>query len=278
MKQRSRFFLKFLILSFIGLHAQESREISLAILDFEGSKGVEKEQLQAITDRFQAAVIDAGGFRVLDRNQMEAVLQEQGFQQTVACNSSECQVQMGQLLGVDKLLSSKVVKIEDVWAISLRYLNVATGQVEKVFSYEVEGSLVDVLRDGARRGAVMLHDYAFAAPVKPVDTGVPRDQFQSQQVPVDALPKSAEKGLSAKRKFALALWGVSAAGIGAGTYFNMKGEDYRKDWEKANEDENARALDRAYDNTQDMKLYRNTSYAVSVVGLVAGCVLWFLPE
>lgn len=270
-----------LCLSLSCVFAQQSQEISLAILDFEGSKGIEKEQLQAITDRFQAAVIDAGGFRVLDRNQMESVLKEQGFQQSGVCNSSECQVQMGQLLGVDKLISGKVVRIEDVWAISLRYLNIGNGQVEKVFSYEVDGGLVEVLREGCSKGAALMHDYAIVPPPAApaiVETGVPSDEFQAKQVPADAIPKSESKGLSAKKKFAIALWGVSVAGVGAGAFFDIKGADYRKEWEKANEAQDFKALDRAYGNAQDMKLYRNASAGVSIVSLVAGTVLWFLPD
>lgn len=270
-----------LCLSLSCVFAQQSQEISLAILDFEGSKGIEKEQLQAITDRFQAAVIDAGGFRVLDRNQMESVLKEQGFQQSGVCNSSECQVQMGQLLGVDKLISGKVVRIEDVWAISLRYLNIGNGQVEKVFSYEVDGGLVEVLREGCSKGATLMHEYAISPPAAApviVETGVPSDEFQAKQVPADAIPKVEAKGLSAKKKFAIALWGISAAGAGAGAFFDIKGASYRKEWEKANEAQDFKALDRAYGNAQDMKLYRNASAGVSIVSLVAGTVLWFLPD
>ena len=65
---------------------------------FVGDKSVTAEQLNFITGKFAGELMNTQVFHMLDRGQMDYILKEQGFQQTGTCNSSECQVQMGQLL------------------------------------------------------------------------------------------------------------------------------------------------------------------------------------
>ena len=73
---------------------------SIAVLTFKGDNIVTPEQLAFITTKFASELISSGAFTVLDRNRMDAILAEQGFQQSGTCNSTDCNVQVGQLLGV----------------------------------------------------------------------------------------------------------------------------------------------------------------------------------
>ena len=84
--------------------------------------------------------------------------------------------------------------------------------------------------------------------------------------------------MSTKRKVALAPWGTSLAGAGAGFYFDGQTSDYADDYRKAIADQDVSGTQDAYDNTQSSKNWRNASYGVSAGTALLGLVLWFWPE
>ena len=54
---------------------------SIAVVEFEG-KGISQTEASALTDRFSSELFTLGTFRLIERDQMEDILEEQGFQQT----------------------------------------------------------------------------------------------------------------------------------------------------------------------------------------------------
>jgi len=74
-------------------------------------KGVESAAAGMISERLRTELIATGAFRVMERSQMDAVLKEQGFQQSGVCDNSECVVEMGQLLGVQQMLVGSVGRV-----------------------------------------------------------------------------------------------------------------------------------------------------------------------
>jgi hypothetical protein len=103
----------------------------IAVLDLQ-PVGASEPEAQALTDRLREVLLDSGQFVLVDRSQMEAVLEEQALQQT-GCTSQECAVQVGRILGVRKLVAGKVVKIsEDVWLLTALLVDVETAQTLKV--------------------------------------------------------------------------------------------------------------------------------------------------
>src|SRR5262245_5101418 len=63
----------------------------VAVLDFE-PVNTDKVQASALTDRFREELLKSGRFTLVERAQMDQILNEQAFQQT-GCTSSECAVQ-----------------------------------------------------------------------------------------------------------------------------------------------------------------------------------------
>ena len=57
-----------------------------AVLSFTPGSGVDSSESLIISERFQTELLATGEYTVLDRQQMAAILQEQGFQQSGACN------------------------------------------------------------------------------------------------------------------------------------------------------------------------------------------------
>ena len=133
----------------IGGAAPHSGKGNVAVLEFTGSfKNFAREDLAALTARFETELMNTGAYTILERRSMDAILQEQGFQQTGACNSSECQVKVGQLLGVDKIITGEVSKMGDLITLNVKMVDVEKGSNELSHALDIQGTLQDVLRGG----------------------------------------------------------------------------------------------------------------------------------
>ncbi len=126
------------------LFAQNQQKLTLAISDF-SPNSIDSSIAEMISEKFRTELIQTNVFRIMERNQMDMILEEQGFQQTGACNTSECLVEVGQLLGVDHLIVGTIGKIENLWIINARILNVQTGEVAFSISDEYEGMASDFM-------------------------------------------------------------------------------------------------------------------------------------
>ncbi len=91
----------FYLFSCIPLSAQQQKKKTIAVLNFVNSGGMEKDEISILTDRFNNFLVNANVYKVLEREKMDAILKEQEFVMSDNCNSSECAVQVGQLLGMD---------------------------------------------------------------------------------------------------------------------------------------------------------------------------------
>jgi hypothetical protein len=266
------------------LFAQDVKIPNIAVSPFAGDKTVSIEQLNFITGKFAAELIATKAFRVLDRGKMEFILKEQGFQQTGACSSSECQVQMGQLLGVDNIISGNLVRFGRKYAFRVDYIDVATGQVVYSAEQTESGELEDVYESLCRGAAhkLVLEVKGISEPVaQPLSPVAPLPAVVAP-VPAPALVQPVapinQSSLSLKRKIALGLWGSSLLGAGGGVYFNRVGQASQKDYDTAMDAYLKADSKAAYDDIQTATSMRNISYGASIGTLVIGAILWFWPE
>lgn len=264
-----------IVLSITALLFAQSNLPKIAVIPFSGDKTVSPEQLSFITSKFTGELISTKEFTVLDRGKMDYILKEQGFQSSGVCNSSECSVEMGQLLGVDHLVAGNLVRFGSEYALHLEFIDVAKGQILYTVDLEKRGDLEDVYKELCNSGAKKLIELV----KKPVVEQGTLSDTKTAMIPDDAQVKPAvSKPLSTKRKIAIALWGTSAITAGGGYYFDMQGAQYAKDYDAALEAQDAMELQKSYDNLDQMNLNRNVSYGVSITSAIAGLVLWFLPE
>ena len=258
---------------------------NIAISPFLGDKTVSAEQLNFITGKFAGELMNTQVFNVFDRVKMDYILKEQGFQQTGACNSSECQVQMGQLLGVDFIVSGNLVRFGSKYAFRADYIDVGSGKVVYFVEQSESGELENVyepLCQGAAKKLAQKVTAPVAITVAPASSTVIPTQTGIQNpapvVPADALPAQPSKPLSGKRKVALALWGSSLLGAGGGFYFNSKGSSAQSKYDDAERDHLNAEAQIAYEDVEIADRNRNIGYGASIGTLLVGAVLWFLPE
>jgi len=142
-----------ILFSFIltGLYAQEAKSISdsrmtTAVLDFEGL-GITTMESIALTQRLAGEMVSTNAFILVDRSQMEEILQEQGFQQS-GCSSAECAVEIGNLLGVQQMVSGSFGKIGETYTIETKLFSVETSEtiraVNKTYKGPVDGLITQV--------------------------------------------------------------------------------------------------------------------------------------
>jgi len=126
------------VLCSINLHAQtrdsssrkanREEKMRLAVMELE-SKGVSKVVASAMSALIRSEMVDSGRFTVVERGQMDAILNEQGFQMT-GCTDQACAVQMGKLLSANKVLLGEINQLGEATLITVRIVDVERGVAE----------------------------------------------------------------------------------------------------------------------------------------------------
>ncbi len=150
----------FLVLLSFGL---VSAKINLAVLPLDRNDLTES-QASVLTDQVRKELFAGGNYNVIERSQMNAVLKEQSFQQSAICNASECAVQAGQLLGVDQIVVGSVSKFGSLWIISLRKIDVESGNILQISETKLKGEIEDLLLQGVPKVVLALEKTTAVAP------------------------------------------------------------------------------------------------------------------
>ena len=117
---------------------------TVAILDFEG-RGINQMEAATLTDRLMSEMVNTDAVILVERNQMNEILQEQGLQQS-GCTSSECAAEVGALLGVQNMVSGSFGKLGNTYTVDAKMFSVETGATirssSKTHKGDVDGLLV----------------------------------------------------------------------------------------------------------------------------------------
>lgn len=159
MKILSLSFLLCLSLSAI-IHAQAKK--TLAVLEL-NAEGISDSEVRIISDRIRALLFDSGNFSVIEREKMNSVLQEQGFQQS-GCVSDECAVEIGQLIGVQQMVAGSIGKIGNLYTINVRIIDVQSGKVIKTAYEDCGCPIEDVLKLSTSKIVNILIDKNIVSP------------------------------------------------------------------------------------------------------------------
>ncbi|MFA4907980.1 MAG: SUMF1/EgtB/PvdO family nonheme iron enzyme [archaeon] len=136
MKARLLAIVVFLISTLFG-------QTNIAVIDFEG-KNVSKDDASALTDRLRLELFMLGKFVVLEREKMDAILKEQGFQQS-GCTSDACAVEVGQLLAVEQMVVGSISKVGQTYSVTARLIGVEKGNMIGGGKCDLKGDIGDVM-------------------------------------------------------------------------------------------------------------------------------------
>jgi TolB-like protein len=127
------------IIFLIGCSSTEkippSSPILCSIISLESRAGMKAGEAESVTDMFSSALQNTGRFTVVERNKLDAVLQEQGFQAT---QNGEDAVKAGKILSVRKMFSGSIGMLGEKYIVNLKMIDVETSRVEyaRIWTYD----------------------------------------------------------------------------------------------------------------------------------------------
>lgn len=111
----------------LASYAQD--KLNIAVMELTGN-GIEPTDVAGLSNRVRSELFKTGRFQVIERSRMDEILKEQGFQHT-GCTNTECAVEIGQLVGVQKIVVGSVDKVSRMYSVDIRMVDVGTGKIEK---------------------------------------------------------------------------------------------------------------------------------------------------
>lgn len=144
---RKRTLLLFLLGICIAMSAHSLPQI--AILKTLLASGIDPTVEPLLTAKIEEAYVRSGRYQVLDRANVDQVLQEKEFQLSSGLVSNEELRQAGDYLGADLVVVAQASRIGQVYALSAKVIDVTTGQIAAQSSAEQQGK-IEVLLELAR--------------------------------------------------------------------------------------------------------------------------------
>ncbi|MFH1352590.1 MAG: helix-hairpin-helix domain-containing protein [bacterium] len=129
------------------IEVPEGEKINVAVTDFVARPPLSQSEAAFISDFVRADIVTAGRFNVVDKNNMDKVLAEQGFQQT-GCSSAECAVQIGKILNVKMMIVGSCGQLLGKYIITLNVVSVESAKI--VYSDDISVTDPDALRDNIK--------------------------------------------------------------------------------------------------------------------------------
>ena len=128
--------------------------VRVAVAGFEGI-GLTHGDVTILTDRLRAELVDTGRFLVIERERMNEILDEQGFQHGGLCATDECVVEIGRLIGVNNIVAGTFGKLGETYTVTARLIDVETGAIHARASYDCQ-CVIDELLQAMERISLLL--------------------------------------------------------------------------------------------------------------------------
>ncbi len=133
-----------LFIPFQSVFAQNEEEYkpAVAVADMDAS-GITVQEAMVLSNRLRAEVWKTQKFDILERQAMDDILTEQGFQLSGACDQASCLLEIGKLLPVEKIIGGSVGKVGTTWTITLRMIDIASGRIERTVTRDCPKCTID---------------------------------------------------------------------------------------------------------------------------------------
>jgi len=159
------------IASAVGSEVVSAAKPRLAVFTFENAGAVDSTMKwgEAISEMLTTALINCHRFKVIERAQLDKVLQEQALAQSGALDS-ETAVVVGKIMGLDGVVVGSLSQLASVYEADARLLNVETG--EAIAAASGRAASADQLRNIAERvaGSFATHAHEVPARAAPADS------------------------------------------------------------------------------------------------------------
>ena len=140
-----------LIISIQFLLANDNK-LKVAVLDLK-TAGVKKHYSIVLSDKLRSEFFKIKKFEVMNREDMQSIMEEQSFQLSGTCDSKDEAVKLGHILGVKKVITGSVGLIGNTYSITLKQIDIETARNDKIVSKEYRGKkddLFELLKETAK--------------------------------------------------------------------------------------------------------------------------------
>lgn len=127
----------------LGLFHASDGPLRLAIQPLT-PRSASRDDAEMVADVLAAKLMESGKFRVMERSEMSRILSEQGFQKSGACEGRKCAVEVGRILGIEQMVVGAFGRLGESWVLTVRKVDVETGEVVGQSIRQFEGALKDV--------------------------------------------------------------------------------------------------------------------------------------
>ena len=196
--------------SSVGAQVAEGKQ-TVAILEFEG-RGISQLEAKTLTDRLMSEMVNTDAVIMVERNQMDEILNEQGFQQS-GCTSSECAAEVGALLGVQNMVSGSFGKLGNSYTIDAKMFSVETGATIRTVSKTYKGPVDNLL--------TVIEVVGWEI----VGLKAPQDKLDILAAADPALASGAKKSGGGGKTLRRLMWTTLVLGGGAAAYLAATVED-----------------------------------------------------
>lgn len=121
-----------LCISMLSVNGNAQRK-RIAILDFT-AENTSQSYANAVRNLFEAALFKENVVDILERNQMETILKEQGFSLS-GCTDASCAVQIGKLLSADMVVTGSLNRLGNYF-MNVKFVSVASSSIDFIESIE----------------------------------------------------------------------------------------------------------------------------------------------
>lgn len=211
--------------------------LKIAVMDLSAKQGISSQVTASLTDLATNEIARIEKYRVINRDDIQVMLQHLANQQLLRCDDTKCLAVIGGALGVDYLFSGNIGKIGRIYVINLKVINIDQAEVLSRVTEEYAGD---------ESGLVERMKYA--------------------------IDKLFDEGRLFRQKlFRWSVLGLAGVGAGTGGYFAWAGNDgYDNKYLPAIGHD---ASIRYKTEVKELDLYRNVSLAATTV--FSG-VAWYL--
>ena len=168
----------------------DQEPLTIGVLDLDAN-GVSDAEARAISERLRIWLGRTGVFEVIERNQMESIMNEIGFQVSGACDTDECVVQIGQVLGASKMVAGSVSKVGNLYTLQVRLIDIASSRIDHQEFKDVPGGIEEVLTTASQEVAnALAARVSGQALTPPTDPGQPAVRTTAQ-IRIESTPPGA---------------------------------------------------------------------------------------
>jgi PEGA domain len=140
LRSKTLFIVAALVLALLPISNAFAQESTVAVLTFKVEE-ISESAAEALANVARREVITNGKLTLIDRDRTDAIFAEQGMMMAGGCYDVGCLVELGKVLGAERVITGSINLIGRKYMIEIRSAHVATGRIEALETREYSGSI-----------------------------------------------------------------------------------------------------------------------------------------